>query len=148
MTAIVALSATACRKKEQPPKPPVQQTVNAELKTNEAYTFTLPKNKRDDAYEITVNPQHATVNQLGVDANGNRIYKYTPLTDYTGTDQVVVANDQELREHADHPEPRPHLFPRLHHHHGDCHNGGEEDHYVITFNFTIDQNSKKSVETH
>ncbi|MGZ3862592.1 MAG: hypothetical protein ACXVPN_02235 [Bacteroidia bacterium] len=146
MAGIVALSATACRKKEMPPKPPVQQTVDVALKTNQAYTFTLPKNKRNDAYEITANPQHAMISKLGADASGNFVYEYTPVSNFSGTDQVIVANDQELREHAGHPKPRPHLFP--HHPRGDCANGEEEDHYVITFNFTVEPNAKTSAVFH
>ena len=144
MAGIVALSATACRKKEPTPKPAIQQTVNVALKTNEAYTFTLPKNKRDDAYEITSSAQHATISQVGKDAAGNQIYQYTPAANFSGTDQVIVGNDEELREHANHPKPHPHLFPRPHPHHGDCDKGGEEDHYVITINFTINTTSKSS----
>lgn len=145
LSGILVLSTMACRKKEQPPKPPVQQTVNVALKPNEAYTFTLPKNKRNDAYEIITSPQHATVNQLGTDASGNRIYQYTSASGFSGTDQVVVANDQELREHTGPPKHRPHLFPP--HHHGDC-DMGEEDHYVITINFTVDPNAVTSGVTH
>lgn len=135
LSGITVLSTVACRKKEMPPKPAIQQTVNVQLKANEAYTFVLPKNKRNDEYEITSSAQHATISQLGVDASGNRIYQYTPVSNFTGIDQVIVANDEELRERHEHPKPRFHLFP----HHGDCDKdkGGEEDHYIITLNFTI-----------
>ena len=147
LTGVMVLGNVACRKKEHPPKPAIQQTVNVQLKTNQAYTFTLPKNKRDDAYEITANPQHATVSQIGRDAAGNQIYQYTPVANFSGNDQVIVGNDEELREHADHPKPHPHFFPHPHPK-GDCDKGEEEDHYVITIHFTIDPGTKTNVVMH
>jgi hypothetical protein len=130
----------SCKKKEEDHKAPIQQTVMAQLKANEAYTFTLPKNKRNDGYVILTAAAHSSVSEVGTDASGNRIYKYTPVLNYSGTDQVVVANPKEERPHAE--GHRHHLFPHPHHH-GDC-DGGEEDHYIVTINFTVDNSSAAS----
>lgn len=127
-------------KKEEKPKPPVLQSYDVQLKANEAYTFTLPKNKRNDPYEITSQSNHYTISAVGEDASGNRIYQYTPAKDYAGTDRVVIANPKE--EHPDHgkcgPKP-PMIHPK--HPHGDC-DKDEEDHYIVTINFTINKDNQ------
>ena len=128
VASLVMVGTQSCKKKEGPPKPAIKQTVNTQLKANEAYTFTLPRNTRNDEYEITANASHASISKIGVDASGNYIYQYTPALNYAGTDQVVLANDEELREPQNHPKPHPH---------GGCNNGGQEDHYIVTINFTI-----------
>jgi len=123
-------------KKEENEKPAIQQTMNVELKANESYSFVLPKNKRNDAYEFTTQASHSSISELGVDASGNRVYRYTPALDYYGSDKIVVSNDQEREEHHEKPKgPRP-PFDGKHHGHGDC-KGGEEDHYIVTINFVV-----------
>ena len=128
ISGLILVGTQSCRKKEGPPKPAIQETINVQLKVNEVYTFVLPENKRDDDYQISTNAAHAKISQLGKDASGNQIYQYTPVLDFAGTDQVIVSNDEELREHHDHQGPPPH---------GGCNKGGEEDHYIVTINFTI-----------
>ncbi|MFL5765675.1 MAG: hypothetical protein ACJ77K_17145 [Bacteroidia bacterium] len=123
---------TSCKKEEQH-KPPIQETLNIELKANEAYTFTLPRNKRNDSYEITSQAAHYSISTVGEDASGNRIYQYTPATDYTGTDAVVIANPKEEEDHHGNCAGKPHLLPPPH---DKC--DGPEDHYIVTINFTID----------
>lgn len=130
----------SCKKKEMPaPKPAITQTVNVSLNTNEDYTFSLPKNLRDDEYEITTQASHYSISEVGKNSSGERIYKYTPAADFTGTDVVIVSNDEE-REHqcGQHPPkgikpPRP---PK----------GEEEDHYIITINFTIEARTDEAVK--
>lgn len=139
VSGLILVSAQSCRKKEEP-KPAIQKTINAQLKPNEAYTFVLPENKRDDDYEIRTNASHAKISLLGKDASGNQIYQYTPVLDFTGTDQVIVSNDEELREHHDHHGPPP---P-----HGGCGKGGEEDHYIVTINFTIENPTRVFNSSH
>jgi hypothetical protein len=140
--AIAVIGIPSCKKEEER-KPPINETIDVQLKVNEAYTFTLPKNKRDDAYDITEQTTHYTISSVGKDAQGNRIYEYTPSLNYTGTDHVVVSNTEEDAEHhGDHPG-NCHAKPgpcEHHEHHGNC-DGGEEDHYIVTINFTIQNNS-------
>jgi hypothetical protein len=135
-TGLLLSGITSCKKEEQH-RPPIQEALNIALKANESYTFTLPKNKRNDPYEIAQQAGHYSISAVGEDASGNRIYQYTPATDYTGTDEVVVANPKEEGEH--HPSPGEHPKPGLfhHEHHGGC-DGGEEDHYIVTIHFTIE----------
>lgn len=132
----------SCKKEENNHKPPISETINVQLKANEAYTFTLPKNKRNDEYEITTQPSHSAISEVGVDASGNRIYQYTPSLNYVGTDEVVVANPKEDEDHNNGGKPEHHhLLPPPHHeHHGDC-DGGEEDHYIVTINFLVANSS-------
>jgi hypothetical protein len=138
ITSVAVVGMQSC-KKDEIEKAPITQTVSAQLKANESYTFTLTKNTRDDEYRFVTQAQHAKVSSLGVDAAGNRIYSYTPELNYVGTDQVIVSNDWE-RDGA-HPhndtctDPPPQGNPPPHN--GNCGKGGEEDHYIVTINFTI-----------
>lgn len=137
--AVASLSVIAiqsCKKEEQHPAP-ITETFSIELKANQSYTFTLPKNKRDDSYEITTQSTHYVISEVGKDASGNRIYQYTPSLNYIGADQVVLANPKEggPEDHGNcKGKPRPHL------NRGESEEG-EEDHYIITINFTIDNSS-------
>jgi hypothetical protein len=130
----------SCKKKEMPaPKPAITQTVNVSLNANEDYTFSLPKNLRDDEYEITTQASHYSISEVGKNSSGERIYKYTPATDFTGTDVVVVSNDEEREQHCSpkhHKGPKPPRPPKEQ----------EEDHYIITFNFIIDTSNDASVK--
>jgi hypothetical protein len=135
LTVIAMLGITSC-KKEKMEKDAIAQTYTIALKANEVYTFTLPTNTRNDAYQFTTNATHASVSQIGKDADGNSIYTYTPALDYVGTDEVVLSNDQERAEHGNHPsKPKPALGV---HPQGDCNGGGEEDHYIVTIHFVVD----------
>lgn len=134
-TASALVAGMASCKKEKMPKEAITETVNVSLKTNESYQFVLPKNLRDDPYEITTQAKHAFISEVGTNTNGDRVFKYTPITDYTGTDMVVISNDQEREEHQAHPAGTPPVGPPPNEHHKhDC-KGGEEDHYIYTFNF-------------
>jgi 5'-3' exonuclease len=126
-------------KKEENRKPPIKENINVDLAANQSYTFSLPKNKRDDAYEISSQPAHFAINEVGKDATGNRIYKYTPSLNYHGTDQVVIANVEE-DEHQGGGNCNSNPPPSHGHGHGDC-NGGDEDHYIITLHFNIQNTS-------
>lgn len=126
---------TSC-KKERMPKEAIKETINVSLKTDESYTFTLPKNLRDDPYEITSQAKHSSISEVGVDASGQRVYSYKPTTGYVGSDQVIVSNDQERQEHKNNSAgPPPPGGPKK----GKCHKGKgeEEDHYIITINFVV-----------
>jgi len=136
--ALATASITSCKKEEQE-KAAITQPYNIVLKANEAYTFTLPKNKRNDAYEFTTAAAHASISEIGTDASGNPMYSYTPELNYVGSDQVVLSNDYEREEHAHKPPHKP-LLPLGPKPKGDC-NGGEEDHYIVTINFVVEQGS-------
>lgn len=127
-------------KKEEMAKAAITQTETVNLKTNESYTFVLPKNLRDDPYEITSQAQHHRISEIGVNTAGERVFQYTPAEGYVGADQVILSNDEEREGHEMHPAgPKPAGAPRKQHPKGDC-KGGEEDHYIITINFTIENN--------
>lgn len=119
-------------KKEETPAVPITQTVDVGLKMGESYTFSLPKNLRNDPYQITTAAKHASVSQLCVDSAGTRIYKYTPEAGYSGTDQVIVSNNQE----SGHTCPASQGPPPAGTGHGNC-SGTQEDHYIVTLNFTM-----------
>lgn len=133
--AMLSLSLNSCSKKPMP-EPAIKQTIDVQLSANQTYTFLLPMNIRDDAYEFTTQALHHELSILDVNASGQRIYQYTPAKDYFGFDQVVVSNDWEREEHeleGNHQGP-----PQ-----GNCHEENEpEEHYIITFNFEIGRNAQ------
>lgn len=126
---------------------PSLQTVDATLDKNTTYTYVLPANTSDDNFQITSNPTHAGYSQIVVDgATGNLVYQYTPLIDYTGTDQLVIATAEEQHGHGNciHPtngKLNPNGSACQGSHHGD-------KSYIITFNLNIDAgNSIKASKT-
>lgn len=74
----------SCQKAEVYQEVALTQTINQ----NESYTFELPIT--DDPYRIITEAQHATISLIGVSAEGNPIYSYTPAADFIGTDSVVL----------------------------------------------------------
>jgi hypothetical protein len=97
--AMLSMSLNSCSKRPMP-EPAIKQTIDVQLSANQTYTFLLPMNIRDDAYEFTTQALHHELSILDVNAEGQRIYQYTPAKDYVGLDQVVVSNDWEREEHA------------------------------------------------
>lgn len=136
-TAGALVAGMASCKKEKMPKEAITQTVTVSLAANEKYTFTLPKNLRDDAYEITDQAEHYSLSEVGVNTAGERVFNYTPAAGYVGNDQVVLSNDEEREAHKPHPKgPKFGLPLPGRSHKGQC-KGGEEDHYIITINFVV-----------
>ena len=142
----LSVGMTSCKKGEkepQEPKPAIEQNFDAKLSANQTYTFALPKNLRDDHYEIISEAQHFSLSELSENANGDRIYTYKPAADYVGTDQVILSNDWEREEHAGKLEHHKHRLlpppPGAKRHHKKCDKGGEEEHYIVTINFTMDR---------
>lgn len=133
-TAGALVAGMASCKKRPMPKEAIKQTIDVSLKENESYTFSLPKNLRDDPYEVVIQAKHYNISEVGSNTSGERVYLYTPTAGYTGSDQVVLSNDQEREEGKDHPAGPPKGGPKK----GDC-NGEEEDHYIITINFQVNR---------
>src|ERR1044072_2291690 len=98
------IAGMASCKKEETPVPPITQTYDVSLRVGESYTFSLPKNIRNDPYEIINAEKHATVSQLCMDSTGAPVYKYTPETGYAGSDQVVVSNARKPGQGCPHPQ--------------------------------------------
>ncbi len=127
----IIVGTTSC-KKERMPKEAITQTETVNMNADESYTFTLPKNLRNDPYEITHEASHFSLSEVTTNASGDMVYKYTPANGYVGTDEVTLSNDQEREEHKGHPAGPS----QGGHHKGNC-EGGEEDHYIITIKFTV-----------
>jgi len=132
LIAIASVSATqSCKKmcdhnRNQAPK---LQTVDAAINENTSYTYTLPPGTN---FQVTTPATHATSSQLVVDgATGSFVYQYTPVTNYVGTDVVVLStNPQPGSANCIHPtNGKPNPNPNG----GPC-NGQPE---IITINLTI-----------
>lgn len=79
--------------KEEPVN--LTQTINGTIRKNATFTFTLPENNTDNAFEITEQASHAKVSMLYTGAGGSVTYSYTPETNFIGTDQIIIDNAKE-----------------------------------------------------
>jgi len=91
-----ALLSVSCQKGNdcKPHDQAETQTINAELDKNTTYTFTIPANTKNNAFEITTQATHASASKLTTDAS-NTVYTFTPSTDYVGTDKVVISTAEQ-----------------------------------------------------
>jgi len=134
LLAIAALSLTSCNKKEEVLLTP---SYSYHLNANETYIFTLPTNT-DDEFVISTNPSHASINLLGLDSAGNKIYTYKPALDYTGTDHIVLSTVEGMHPKGPHPKGPKANQNNPNHPKGNCHSEENENDYVITIDFIID----------
>jgi len=144
----------SCEKFQFQKKATVEQTVNATLKTNGSYSFTLPTDIDDDAFYVLADATNASVSRLT-----STTYEYTPAVGFVGTDMIVLSNEHEMEAmgggcgnhapdslghphdsigHPHHPRhPRLGLFPRK--------KVADHNHYKITINLTIEAGDSTTV---
>lgn len=67
----------------------VYQTVVATIYANETYTYALSTNTSKNPFRIDLQAAHYEISKL---ENNSSSYKYTPATDYTGSDKVILSN--------------------------------------------------------
>ena len=115
--AIATIAAFQSCRKQEPPKPPIITNLNITLKQNEAYTFTLPANTTKSPYKFVTQASHYTISTVSKDASNNDIYQYTPSSNYTGTDNVTIADTKDGDCHNGN-NPPPQGGCAHHHHHG------------------------------
>lgn len=100
------------------------------MTADSTYQFELPVDT-DDPFQIGTQALHASVSQLGVDANGKGLYTYKPDTAYVGEDLVILNTVEESHsgqpQHGAGPGPKPK---------GRC--SESEYDYKITIRFVID----------
>ncbi len=79
----------SCNKEHQA----VTKVINVSLKPGEAYTYQIPSTgDADDVMQITKQASHAASTSLDFKNNTTpSTFQYTPVTDYTGTDEVDVS---------------------------------------------------------
>jgi hypothetical protein len=63
--------------------------INATIAPNGSYQLPI---ENSGTVSISRQASHFQVSQADVDKSGFVVYKYTPVTDYTGTDEVVLSN--------------------------------------------------------
>jgi hypothetical protein len=134
----------SCEKFQFQKKATVEKTVEATLKVNESYTFTLPTDIDDDAFAILTDATNASISRLTPTT-----YEYTPAVDFVGTEVIVLSNDHEMEamgggcgNHGDHDSldndhdslKHPH-HPRLGFH--PRKKVADHNHYKITINLNI-----------
>lgn len=131
LASCVIAGMASCKKEDTTaPTPSAQtQTINVSLRAGESYSYTLPSNLPAAQYGITTPAQHASFSELSASSSGEQLYKYTPASGYTGTDQVIVSNVPGSRPAgAQGPPPCGS--------HGSC-SGGSDEHCTVTINFTV-----------
>lgn len=147
--AFAALGLSSCHKHDHvhPPRTVSWETttVDSLISANHTLVMILPANMSEETPIISTEAKNASVSTLVKDsATGNWVYTYTPITDYTGTDQVIFDSEDEEAEHANetHDGPRHHGG-----HHGSggmCGNsdGDEDEHNRLILNITINPAEK------
>ena len=138
ITGIALIVMPSCRK-EGTEKPPIEETVNANVNANESYSYTLPANSSGN-FNIIQQSAHSSVSQIEKDASGNTVYNYTPANGFTGMDVVVISNEKEGHHDCDHDGRKEHHGECRHHgwfhHYGKCHHHECQKH-KITFNVNV-----------
>lgn len=144
---LVLASLVSCNKADRVPAIE-RQTVDASLKVNESYTFTLPASKEDAGYLISTQASNFRVSEIGLDATGeNMVYTYTPMIDFVGQDQVVISSPEENEgeHHCTHSSTVSststtqggNMMHHTNHHNFNHHHHGGEDQLEITINLTV-----------
>lgn len=107
--AVMVILSVSCSKErvDKAPKQAVVLTVNETLKKNESFTYTVPDSytDSDDHFEISTPASHAKLSSLNPLSINSAAYTYIPVTDYTGTDQVVISS---VEDHHGHDCGAPH----------------------------------------
>jgi hypothetical protein len=119
-------------------------TVDSVISANHTLVMILPATMSEETPIISTDAKNASVSTLIKDSStGNWVYTFTPATDYTGTDQVILDSEDEAAEHANAGAGHPHQGPG-HHGGGMCgvHDGDEEEHNRIVLNITINPAQK------
>ncbi len=127
----------SCKKQEQSAEqPPVTQTVDATVKVNETYSYTLPATDGPEPYVVVKQAEHPATIKIEKNSAGNFVFNYTPTENFAGTDVIVLADGKEGHGACEHPE----CDHREHHqklfHKGNCGHGGKQKH-IVTINLTI-----------
>ncbi len=94
---LVSFGFQSCRKTAPPVVEPTTTNINAQLKENQTYQFTLPANTtivngKQQSYNITAPASHSSISLITTDASGNMVYQYTPGLNYIGSDFVTISN--------------------------------------------------------
>lgn len=131
--ASMALFVLPSCEKENDEEPIIEQTINVQLKQNESYTFTLPKNEKDHPYTFDLQASHYSVSKITHDASMNRTYSYTPELNYSGTDVVIVGTNENAVQICGNGQSNNQQ--------NNCKEDDDADQYKVTINFTIIDNS-------
>ena len=147
--AIAALGLSSCHKHDHVhPTHSVSwqtTTVDSVISANHTLVMILPDNMSEETPIISTDAKNASVSTLIKDpATGNWVYTYTPITDYTGTDQVIFDSEDEEEEHSG---PRPDGHGHHGKNHGDdgkcgAHDDDAEEHNRLVLNITINPAEK------
>jgi len=147
--AVLALGFTSCHRHEHvhPTHTVNWQTtsVDSVISANHTLVMILPPNMSEETPVISTNAKNAAVSSLVKDAaTGNWVYTYTPVTDYTGTDQVIFDSEDEAAEHAGDSGNHTHQGRGHHGGGGMCGNSDrdEEEHNRLVLNITINPAQK------
>jgi hypothetical protein len=114
-----------------------QKTVNASIGENTTYSYMLPLAAKGSVPVITADAAHDSKSTITTDAYGNLEYNYTPATNYTGTDVVVITTHDAPQQGgcfgAGNPPPSP---GNCNGGHGGC-NHPDDNTTITTINLTV-----------
>jgi hypothetical protein len=128
--AVSLLFTSACRKEKNGIT--ITKVINVVINANETYSTEIPHSgDADDAMQITVPAAHALVSKLTSASGGNSLFEYTPVVNYTGSDEVIVSNQEERHGNGGH---------------GNCGGGNHhhDDNVIYDFKITIQGTAHRS----
>src|SRR4051812_24557625 len=114
---------TSCKKEKEPLN--ISQTINVSLAPNQSYSFSLPA--ANEVLQVSTQPLHGSAAVQRTASSPDNQFTYIPMNNYSGTDMVVVSNEQGQTQNN--------------HHRGSCGSHHQQDNITYTFNITIAQST-------
>ena len=140
-TGLTLLLSQACKKSQVSTTETVQsETIEATINSNESYRYAMPVSENPESYNVVSSGSSGAT--IVIESNVNETtFVYTPASNFTGTESVVISNSEPVVESEHHSGGKHH--GGKHHSgnqskkHGGCHSGNGKAKHGITFNITV-----------
>lgn len=91
LTLFIGLNTVSISCKKDNPNAPVTQTITETIRVNQTYQFDLGIFGDEEGASISKQANHFSISSVDREVNtGKIIYKYTPATNFVGTDEVEI----------------------------------------------------------
>lgn len=123
IAAFALMLTSSCKKDESGVT--ITKVINVELKVNESYSYEVPRaGDADDVMQMQKQASNFLTCKITPQANGNVVLDYTPALNYTGTDEIMISNQEGSHGNGGHGG------------HGNC-SGGKHHHDTTVYDFKI-----------
>ncbi|MBA2407173.1 MAG: hypothetical protein H0V65_04155 [Chitinophagales bacterium] len=91
LTLFIGLTTISQSCKKDTTNDPVTQTITETIRVNQSYQFDLGSFGDEEGASISKQANHFSISSVDREVNtGKVIYKYTPATNFVGTDEVEI----------------------------------------------------------